>query len=233
MPQWAGSCWYYLRYLDPNNEESFADEDKIKYWMPVDLYIGGAEHAVLHLLYSRFWHKVLYDLGHVNTSEPFKKLVNQGMILGRSNFIYRIKNTNKFVSHNLRKKYEYTKLHVDVNIVENDRLNIKKFKNSSKEYQDAEFILEENEYVCGYETEKMSKSKSNVVNPDSIISGYGADTLRMYEMFLGPLEQSKPWNTNGIEGVFKFLNKVWNLFHLNDQFNVSVSYTHLTLPTKA
>ena len=221
MPQWAGSCWYYLRYLDPNNEESFADENKIKYWMPVDLYIGGAEHAVLHLLYSRFWHKVLYDLGHVNTSEPFKKLVNQGMILGRSNFIYRIKNTNKFVSHNLRKKYEYTKLHVDVNIVENDRLNIKKFKNSSKEYQDAEFILEENEYVCGYETEKMSKSKSNVVNPDSIISGYGADTLRMYEMFLGPLEQSKPWNTNGIEGVFKFLNKVWNLFHLNDQFNVS------------
>ena len=166
MPQWAGSCWYYLRYLDPNNEESFADEDKIKYWMPVDLYIGGAEHAVLHLLYSRFWHKVLYDLDHVNTSEPFKKLVNQGMILGRSNFIYRIKNTNKFVSHNLRKKYEYTKLHVDVNIVENDRLNIKKFKNSSKEYQDAEFILEENEYVCGYETEKMSKSKSNVVNPD-------------------------------------------------------------------
>ena len=147
MPQWAGSCWYYLRYLDPNNEESFADENKIKYWMPVDLYIGGAEHAVLHLLYSRFWHKVLYDLGHVNTSEPFKKLVNQGMILGRSNFIYRIKNTNKFVSHNLRKKYEYTKLHVDVNIVENDRLNIKKFKNSSKEYQDAEFILEENEYV--------------------------------------------------------------------------------------
>ena len=148
MPQWAGSCWYYLRYLDPNNEESFADENKIKYWMPVDLYIGGAEHAVLHLLYSRFWHKVLYDLGHVNTSEPFKKLVNQGMILGRSNFIYRIKNTNKFVSHNLRKKYEYTKLHVDVNIVENDRLNLKKFKNSSKEYQDAEFILEENEYVC-------------------------------------------------------------------------------------
>ena len=221
MPQWAGSCWYYLRYLDPNNEESFADENKIKYWMPVDLYIGGAEHAVLHLLYSRFWHKVLYDLGHVNTSEPFKKLVNQGMILGRSNFIYRIKNTNKFVSHNLRKKYEYTKLHVDVNIVENDRLNIKKFKNSSKEYQDAEFILEQNEYVCGYETEKMSKSKSNVINPDNIISVYGADTLRMYEMFLGPLEQSKPWNTNGIEGVFKFLNKVWNLFHLNDQFNVS------------
>ena len=172
MPQWAGSCWYYLRYLDPNNEESFADENKIKYWMPVDLYIGGAEHAVLHLLYSRFWHKVLYDLDHVNTSEPFKKLVNQGMILGRSNFIYRIKNTNKFVSHNLRKKYEYTKLHVDVNIVENDRLNIKKFKNSSKEYQDAEFILEENEYVCGYETEKMSKSKSNVVNPDNIISVY-------------------------------------------------------------
>ena len=221
MPQWAGSCWYYLRYLDPNNEINFADKEKIKYWMPVDLYIGGAEHAVLHLLYSRFWHKVLYDLGHVNTPEPFKKLVNQGMILGRSNFIYRIKNTNKFVSYNLRNEYEYTKLHVDVNIVENDKLDLDKFKKSSKEFNDAEFILEGSDYLCGFETEKMSKSKSNVVNPDNIINDFGSDTLRMYEMFLGPLEQSKPWNTNGIEGVYKFLNKFWSLFYDEDNFNIS------------
>jgi len=221
MPQWAGSCWYYLRYLDPNNEINFADKEKIKYWMPVDLYIGGAEHAVLHLLYSRFWHKVLYDLGHVNTPEPFKKLVNQGMILGRSNFIYRIKNTNKFVSYNLRNEYEYTKLHVDVNIVENDKLDLDKFKKSSKEFNDAEFILEGSDYLCGFETEKMSKSKSNVVNPDNIINDFGSDTLRMYEMFLGPLEQSKPWNTNGIEGVYKFLNKFWSLFYHEGNFNIS------------
>ena len=221
MPQWAGSCWYYLRYLDPNNEINFADKEKIKYWMPVDLYIGGAEHAVLHLLYSRFWHKVLYDLGHVNTPEPFKKLVNQGMILGRSNFIYRIKNTNKFVSYNLRNEYEYTKLHVDVNIVENDKLDLDRFKKSSKEFNDAEFILEGSDYLCGFETEKMSKSKSNVVNPDNIINDFGSDTLRMYEMFLGPLEQSKPWNTNGIEGVYKFLNKFWSLFYDEDNFNIS------------
>ena len=221
MPQWAGSCWYYLRYLDPLNKNKFADDDKIKYWMPVDLYIGGAEHAVLHLLYSRFWHKVLYDLGYVNTSEPFKKLVNQGMILGRSNFVYRIKDSNKYVSYNLRKKYDYTKLHVDVNLVENDRLDINKFINSSKEYKNAEFVLEDRDYICGFETEKMSKSKINVVNPDSIISKYGADTLRMYEMFLGPIEQSKPWNTNGIEGVFKFLNKFWSLFHNKEKFYLS------------
>ncbi len=221
MPQWAGSCWYYLRYLDPNNKEAFASNEKIKYWMPVDLYIGGAEHAVLHLLYSRFWHKVLYDLGHVNTPEPFKKLVNQGMILGRSNFIYRVKNTNKFVSYNLRNEYDFTKIHVDVNIVENDKLDLDKFKKSSKEFNDAEFILEGNEYVCGFETEKMSKSKSNVVNPDNIINDFGADTLRMYEMFLGPLEQSKPWNTNGIEGVYKFLNRFWSLFHNEGKFSIS------------
>ena len=221
MPQWAGSCWYYLRYLDPLNKNKFAEDDKIEYWMPVDLYIGGAEHAVLHLLYSRFWHKVLYDLGYVNTSEPFKKLVNQGMILGRSNFIYRIKDSNKYVSYNLRKNYEYTKLHVDVNLVENDRLDINKFINSSKEYKNAEFVLEGKDYLCGFETEKMSKSKSNVVNPDSIINKYGADTLRMYEMFLGPIEQSKPWNTNGIEGVFKFLNKFWSLFHNKENFYLS------------
>ena len=220
MPQWAGSCWYYLRYLDPNNNEKFADDKKINYWMPVDLYIGGAEHAVLHLLYSRFWHKVLFDLGHVNTSEPFKKLVNQGMILGRSNFIYRIKGTNNYVSYNLKEEYDYTKIHVDVNLVKNDRLNLEAFKNSSKEYKEAEFILENNEYVCGFETEKMSKSKSNVVNPDSIISRFGADTLRMYEMFLGPIEQSKPWNTNGIEGVYKFLNKFWGLFFDDNSLNI-------------
>jgi len=221
MPQWAGSCWYYLRYLDPLNKNKFAEDDKIKYWMPVDLYIGGAEHAVLHLLYSRFWHKVLYDLGYVNTSEPFKKLVNQGMILGRSNFVYRIKDSNKYVSYNLRKKYDYTKLHVDVNLVENDRLDINKFISSSKEYKNAEFVLEDRDYICGFETEKMSKSKINVVNPDSIINKYGADTLRMYEMFLGPIEQSKPWNTNGIEGVFKFLNKFWSLFHNKEKFYLS------------
>ena len=221
MPQWAGSCWYYLRYLDPNNSQSFADETKIKYWMPVDLYIGGAEHAVLHLLYARFWHKVLFDLGFVNTSEPFKKLVNQGMILGRSNFVYRIKDSNKYVSYNLRKDHDYTKIHVDVNLVENDKLNIKKFISSSKEFENAEFILEENEYLCGFETEKMSKSKSNVVNPDNIIENFGADTLRMYEMFLGPIEQSKPWNTNGIEGVYKFLNKLWSLFHRGDKIVIS------------
>ena len=221
MPQWAGSCWYYLRYLDPNNNEVFADNKKIKYWMPVDLYIGGAEHAVLHLLYSRFWHKVLFDLGHVNTSEPFKKLVNQGMILGRSNFIYRVKESNTYVSHNLKNNYEHTKIHVDVNLVNSDKLNINEFKNSSKEYKNAKFILEDGEYICGFETEKMSKSKSNVVNPDSIISKYGADTLRMYEMFLGPIEQSKPWNTNGIEGVFKFLNKFWSLFYEDDKLNIT------------
>ncbi len=221
MPQWAGSCWYYLRYLDPDNSQNFADESKIKYWMPVDLYIGGAEHAVLHLLYARFWHKVLFDLGFVNTSEPFKKLVNQGMILGRSNFVYRIKDSNKYVSYNLRKDHDYTKIHVDVNLVENDKLNIKKFISSSKEFENAEFILEENEYLCGFETEKMSKSKSNVVNPDNIIENFGADTLRMYEMFLGPIEQSKPWNTNGIEGVYKFLNKLWSLFHRGDKIVIS------------
>jgi leucyl-tRNA synthetase len=222
MPQWAGSCWYYLRYLDPNNKEEFVNKQKVKYWMPVDLYIGGAEHAVLHLLYSRFWHKVLYDLKYVTTNEPFNKLVNQGMILGRSNFIYRIKNSKKYVSYNLKNKYDSTRLYVDVNLVKNDELDIKKFVASSSEFKDAEFILENNKYMCGYEIEKMSKSKSNVVNPDEIIKKYGSDTLRMHEMFLGPIEQSKPWNTNGIDGVFKFLNKFWNLFHdKNDQLFTS------------
>ena len=222
MPQWAGSCWYYLRYLDPRNNKEFANKEKVKYWMPVDLYIGGAEHAVLHLLYARFWHKVLYDLKYVNTKEPFNKLVNQGMILGRSNFIYRIKNTKKYVSYNLRKKYDYTKIHVDVNLVLDDQLDLKKFTASNHEFKDAKFILEDNKYICGYETEKMSKSKNNVVNPDSIIKKYGSDTLRMYEMFLGPIEQSKPWNTNGIDGVFKFLNKFWNLFN-NEKNELEIS----------
>jgi len=213
MPQWAGSCWYYLRYLDPRNDQVLADPEKIKYWMPVDLYIGGAEHAVLHLLYSRFWHKVLYDLGYVNTDEPFKKLINQGMIQGRSSFVYRVKQTNKYVSYNLRKEYQVTPLHIDVALVQNDILDIKAFKKWRPENRDAQFILENGKYVCGSEIEKMSKSLLNVVNPDELVVKYGADTFRLYEMFLGPLEAYKPWNTNGIEGVFKFLRKLWRLFY--------------------
>ncbi len=223
MPQWAGSCWYYMRYVDNKNENEFSDSSKTDYWLPVDLYIGGAEHAVLHLLYARFWHKVLHDLGHVTAIEPFKKLINQGMIQGRSNFVYRIKGSNKYVSFNLRKDYEVDPIHVDVNIVNDDILDFEAFKQSreSSGETDIEFILEDGEYICGSEVEKMSKSLLNVVTPDHIIDGYGADTFRMYEMFLGPLEQSKPWNTNGIEGVFKFLRKFWNLFHREDEFSVS------------
>ena len=216
MPQWAGSCWYYLRYLQPWNTDKLAEDEALQYWTPVDLYVGGAEHAVLHLLYARFWHKVLFDLGVVPTREPFQKLVNQGMIQGRSNFIYRIKGENKYVSYNLRSEYEVTPLHVDVALVDNDILDTEALKQSSPDYKDAEFILEDGQYVCGVEVEKMSKSKMNVVNPDDIIEKYGADCLRMYEMFLGPLEQNKPWNTNGIDGVFKFIRKTWNLFHDND-----------------
>ncbi len=216
MPQWAGSCWYYLRYLQPWNTDKLAEDEALKYWTPVDLYVGGAEHAVLHLLYARFWHKVLFDLGVVPTREPFQKLVNQGMIQGRSNFIYRIKGENKYVSYNLRNEYEVTPLHVDVALVTNDILDTEALKQSSPDYKNAEFILEDGQYVCGVEVEKMSKSKMNVVNPDDIIEKYGADCMRMYEMFLGPLEQNKPWNTNGIDGVFKFIRKTWNLFHDND-----------------
>lgn len=223
MPGWAGSSWYYLRYMDPENQEKFVNKEAAAYWGQVDLYIGGSEHATGHLLYSRFWNKFLFDLGYVSNEEPFKKLINQGMIQGRSNFVYRINGTNKFVSHGLRKNYQTTALHVDISIVENDILDTEAFKKWRPEFADAEFELENGKYKCGSEVEKMSKSKHNVVNPDDIVEKYGADTLRMYEMFLGPLEQFKPWNTNGIDGVFKFLRKFWNLFHdENDNFSVFV-----------
>jgi leucyl-tRNA synthetase len=234
MPGWAGSSWYWYRYMDAHNDKEFASREAIEYWKDVDLYIGGSEHATGHLLYSRFWNKFLKDIGKVVEEEPFKKLINQGMIQGRSNFVYRLiddegKGTNTFVSHGLIKEHKTSPLHVDVNIVENEILNLNKFKTLRPEYADAEFILENGKYICGVEVEKMSKSKFNVVNPDDLIARYGADTLRMYEMFLGPLEQSKPWNTNGIEGVFKFLRKFWRLFHDADwHFNVSNE-----APTKA
>jgi leucyl-tRNA synthetase len=234
MPGWAGSSWYWYRYMDAHNDNAFASKDAIAYWKDVDLYIGGSEHATGHLLYSRFWNKFMKDLDLVIEEEPFKKLINQGMIQGRSNFVYRLvdaegRGTNTFVSNGLKSQYKTSALHVDVNIVDNDILNIDKFKKWREEYADAEFILENGKYVCGVEVEKMSKSKFNVVNPDDLIERYGADTLRMYEMFLGPLEQSKPWNTNGIEGVFKFLRKFWRLFH-NADWKFEVSDTE---PTKA
>ncbi len=221
MPGFAGSSAYYLRYMDPHNDKALVSKEANEYWQDVDLYVGGTEHAVGHLMYSRFWNKFLYDLGYVVKDEPFKKLINQGMIQGRSNFVYRIKDTNTFVSYGLKDQYDVTEIHVDVNIVHNDYLDIDAFKNWSPEYKDAEFILEDGKYKCGWAIEKMSKSMYNVVNPDSIIEQYGADTLRLYEMFLGPVEQSKPWDTNGIEGVHKFLRKFWNLFHRNNQFIVS------------
>jgi leucyl-tRNA synthetase len=234
MPGWAGSSWYWYRYMDAQNSSKFASKEAVEYWKDVDLYIGGSEHATGHLLYSRFWNKFLKDLGYVQEEEPFKKLINQGMIQGRSNFVYRVvdeagRGTNTLVSQGLRKDYKTSALHVDVNIVENEILNIEKFKLFRPEFADAEFVLENGKYVCGVEVEKMSKSKFNVVNPDVLIASYGADTLRMYEMFLGPLEQSKPWNTNGIEGVFKFLRKFWRLFH-NDQWVFSVEDS---MPSKA
>ncbi|RYZ32474.1 MAG: leucine--tRNA ligase, partial [Sphingobacteriales bacterium] len=227
MPGWAGSSWYWFRYMDANNDDSFASKEAIDYWKAVDLYIGGSEHATGHLLYSRFWSKFLKDLGYVGEEEPFKKLINQGMIQGRSNFIYRIsdasgKPTNTYVSNGLKGDYNVTPIHVDVNMVVNDQLALEQLKGWREEFRNAEFILEQGKYICGVEVEKMSKSKYNVVNPDDLIERYGADTLRMYEMFLGPLEQSKPWNTNGIEGVFKFLRKFWKLFH-TDQFEFRVS----------
>lgn len=213
MPGWAGSSWYFLRYMDAQNDDRFVDAIVEKYWNQVDLYIGGAEHATGHLLYSRFWNLFLYDLGLVSSPEPFKKLINQGMIQGRSNFVYRINGTNTFVSYNLRSQHETTALHIDVNIVHNDVLDIEAFKTWRADFSNAEFILEDGKYLCGHEVEKMSKSKFNVVNPDDIVERYGADTLRLYEMFLGPLEQFKPWNTSGIDGSFRFLRKLWNLFH--------------------
>ena len=216
MPGFAGSSAYYYRYMDPHNAKELVSEEANTYWENVDLYIGGTEHATGHLVYSRFWNKFLYDLGLVCKVEPFKKLINQGMIQGRSNFVYRIKGTNTFVSYNLRKQHDVTPIHVDVNIVSNDVLDIDAFRSWMAEYKDAEFILEDGKYVCGHAVEKMSKSMWNVVNPDTIVEKYGADTLRMYEMFLGPLEQSKPWDTNGIDGVFKFLRKLWRLYQNSD-----------------
>lgn len=227
MPGWAGSSWYWFRYMDPTNKKVFADREQINYWQDVDLYIGGSEHATGHLLYSRFWCKALKDLGYVSAEEPFKKLINQGHIQGMSKFVYRITGTNKFVSAGMRNEYDVTPLHVDISMVNGDTLDIEAFKNWRTDFTDAEFILENGKYICGTEVEKMSKSKYNVVNPDDIISNYGADTLRLYEMFLGPLEMSKPWNTNGIDGVFKFLRKFWNLFH-DGQGNWKVSETEAT-----
>lgn len=228
MPGWAGSSWYWYRYMDACNPDAFASNEAVQYWRDVDLYIGGSEHATGHLLYSRFWNKFLKDLGYVPEEEPFKKLINQGMIQGRSNFVYRLldeegRGTDTFVSYGLKDQYNTIPLHVDVNIVHNDLLDLEKFRQFRPDFADAQFILEEDgKYRCGHEVEKMSKSKFNVVNPDDIIEQYGADTLRMYEMFLGPLEQSKPWNTNGIEGVYKFLRKLWRLFHNADmQLDVS------------
>ena len=221
MPGFAGSSAYYLRYMDPHNDEALVSREADEYWRDVDLYIGGTEHATGHLIYSRFWNKFLYDLGYVCEPEPFKKLINQGMIQGRSNFVYRIVNTNTFVSCGLKDNYETTEIHVLVNLVNNDRLDIEAFKAWMPEYHDAEFILENGEYICGWAVEKMSKSMFNVVNPDDICDRYGADTLRLYEMFLGPLEQSKPWDTKGIDGVHRFLRKFWGLFYDRDDFRVS------------
>lgn len=215
MPGFAGSSAYYLHYMDPNNPEALVSKPANAYWRAVDLYIGGTEHATGHLIYSRFWNKVLYDLGVSCEEEPFKKLINQGMIQGRSNFVYRIQNTNTFVSFNLKNNYEVTPLHVDVNIVNNDILDLEAFKKWNPAYETAEFVLEDGKYICGWAVEKMSKSMFNVVNPDVIVEKYGADTLRLYEMFLGPLEQSKPWDTKGIDGVNRFLKKAWGLFFNN------------------
>lgn len=212
MPGFAGSSAYYLRYMDPANDSALVDKEIDSYWRNVDLYIGGTEHATGHLIYSRFWNKFLYDLGYVVEKEPFKKLINQGMIQGRSNFVYRIKNTNTFVSYGLKDEYDTTEIHVDVNIVVNDRLDMEAFKAWMPDFANAEFILENGEYICGWAVEKMSKSMFNVVNPDNICNSYGADTLRLYEMFLGPLEQSKPWDTKGIDGVNRFLKKFWRMF---------------------
>lgn len=221
MPGFAGSSAYYLRYMDPHNNDALVSKEADEYWHDVDLYIGGTEHATGHLIYSRFWNKFLYDLGIVVKPEPFKKLINQGMIQGRSNFVYRIKDTNTFVSAGLKKDYDVTPIHVDVNIVSNDVLDTDKFRAWRPEFNNAEFILEDGKYVCGYAVEKMSKSMFNVVNPDDIVERYGADTLRLYEMFLGPLEQSKPWDTNGIDGVNRFLKKLWGLFYKGDTLLVT------------
>ncbi len=228
MPGFAGSSAYYLRYMDPRNNNALVGKEANEYWRDVDLYIGGTEHATGHLIYSRFWNKFLFDINEVCKDEPFRKLINQGMIQGRSNFVYRVKNSNKFVSYGLRKEYDTTDIHVDVNIVKNDILDTEAFKAWRPEFKDAEFVLEDGKYICGWAVEKMSKSMFNVVNPDIIVEEYGADTLRLYEMFLGPLEAHKPWDTNGIDGVHKFLKKLWRLFFNGDTFEVSDAE-----PTKA
>lgn len=220
MPGFAGSSAYYLRYMDPHNNDTLVDPAINRYWRTVDLYVGGAEHATGHLIYSRFWNKFLYDLGIITEDEPYRRLVNQGMIQGRSNFVYRVKGTNTFVSYNLIKDYDVQPLHVDVNIVTNDRLDMNAFRAWQSDFADAEFITESGEYICGWAVEKMSKSMHNVVNPDYIVERYGADTLRLYEMFLGPIEQSKPWDTKGIDGVHRFLRKLWNLYWKEEAIRV-------------
>lgn len=223
MPGWAGSSWYFLRYMDPKNEQEFVSKEKADYWKQVDLYIGGSEHATGHLLYSRFWTKFLFDQGYISFDEPFAKMINQGMILGRSSFVYRVKDSNKFVTLSKKNEFEVTPLHADISMVDNDKLDIAAFKAWRPEFANAEFICEENgDYICGNEVEKMSKSKYNVQTPDELVEKFGADTLRMYEMFLGPLEQSKPWDTKGINGVHNFLRKLWRLFH-DAEGNVALS----------
>ena len=221
MPGFAGSSAYYLRYMDPHNDKALVSSEANGYWRSVDLYVGGTEHATGHLIYSRFWNKFLYDLGYVCEDEPFRKLVNQGMIQGRSNFVYRIVGTNKFVSSGLKSAYDTTEIHVDINLVHNDKLDLEAFRKWRPEFEDAEFVLENGEYICGWAVEKMSKSMYNVVNPDDICNSYGADTLRLYEMFLGPVEQSKPWDTKGIDGVNRFLKKFWRLFYDRDNWLVN------------
>jgi len=224
MPGWAGSSWYFLRYMDPKNEAEFVSKEKADYWKQVDLYIGGSEHATGHLLYARFWTKFLYDLGFISFDEPFKKMINQGMILGRSSFVYRVKDSNKFVTNSLKDNYEVSALHADISMVDNDKLDIEAFKTWRSEFANAEFICEEDgSYICGNEVEKMSKSKYNVQTPDELVEKFGADTLRMYEMFLGPLEQSKPWDTKGINGVHNFLRKLWRLFNIDENGQAHLS----------
>ena len=214
MPGWAGSSWYFLRYMDPKNETAFVSKEKADYWNQVDMYIGGSEHATGHLLYARFWTKFLYDLGFISFDEPFKKMINQGMILGRSSFVYRVKDSLKFVTNTKKDNYKTTPIHVDISLVDNDKLDIDGFKAWRSEFANAEFICEDNgDYICGHDVEKMSKSKFNVQTPDELVDKFGADTLRMYEMFLGPLEQTKPWDTKGISGVHNFLRKLWRLFY--------------------
>jgi len=222
MPGFAGSSGYYLRYMDPWNDKEYFSTEANDYWQNVDLYIGGAEHASGHLIYARFWSKFLYDIGKACKDEPFKKLINQGMIQGRSSFVYRIKDSNKYVSSGLKDNYDIIPINIDIALVKDDVLDIEALKRWQPDYNNAEFILEDGKYICGHDIEKMSKSLHNVVNPDELIEKYGADTIRLYEMFLGPLEQSKPWDTHGIEGVFRFIRKLWRLYHdENNEFYVS------------